>query len=69
MVKNTSIGLEKETRDRLKEAKKDRSYDSFILILLERNDIVKKIISKDTRLREALKIKYPELFIDPEQLY
>ena len=68
-IMTTSISVQETTRDLVKEDKKDRTYNSFILILLQRNRIIKKIISKDNRLREALKRDYPELFIDPEQLY
>lgn len=63
------IMIERSARDTLKELKKERTYNDYIKILLQRNNIIKKIINKDTRLREALKHDYSELFIDPEQLY
>jgi len=61
--------VELTTRDELKELKKDRTYNSYLLILLQRNKILKKIINENSDLRDTLKRRYSELFIDPELLY
>lgn len=65
MIDSVVINIERSTRDKVIELKKDLTYNRAILLLLKRNDIIKRAL-RSPRFRDYMRNEFKELFDDEE---